>query len=142
MSNNHTLRVNSLAIPDVQGEPLLHPTRLAGREGMNSLFDYELCLKTPDALVPGAVLDAAANLDLDAFIGREITCFIELDGAGEFIPGAVGASGDRVGAGVREISALITDAQLWGEEGRHVQYKLTLRPCPTSRLCQAFAAGS
>ncbi|MDI3383520.1 type VI secretion system tip protein TssI/VgrG [Xenophilus aerolatus] len=71
---------------------------------------------------------APLNLDLDAFIGRDITCFIELDGAGEFIPGAVDASTDRVGAGVREISALITDAQLWGEEGRHVQYKLTLRP--------------
>jgi type VI secretion system secreted protein VgrG len=32
------------------------------------------------------------------------------------------------GAGVRQINALITDAALWGEEGRHVQYKLTLRP--------------
>ena len=29
---------------------------------------------------------------------------------------------------MREINALITEACLWGEEGRHVQYKLTLRP--------------
>jgi type VI secretion system secreted protein VgrG len=27
-----------------------------------------------------------------------------------------------------QINALITDAAMWGEEGRHVQYKLTLRP--------------
>jgi type VI secretion system secreted protein VgrG len=29
---------------------------------------------------------------------------------------------------VRQINALITDAAIWGEEGRHIQYKLTLRP--------------
>ena len=50
------------------------------------------------------------------------------DGAGAFIPGATGASSDHLGAGTRQINALITDAALWGEEGRHLQYKLTLRP--------------
>ena len=53
----------------------------------------------------------AADFDLDAFIGREIACSIELEGEAP-----------------RQINALITDAGLWGEEGRHVQYKLTLRP--------------
>ncbi|WP_373457514.1 type VI secretion system Vgr family protein [Variovorax sp. W1I1] len=83
--------------------------RLSGREGINSLFEYELLLKTPDAL--NFSFGAAADIDLDSFVGQEISCLIELDGAGE-----------------RQINALITDAQLWGEEGRHVQYKLTLRP--------------
>jgi type VI secretion system secreted protein VgrG len=121
-----TLRVSSPAIPVVLGHPALEPARLSGREGLNSLFTYELLLKTPDGRNLGA--SQAADFDLDAFIGREIQCRIELDGSGSFLPGAVGASVDHVGAGVRVINALITEASLWGEEGRHVQYKLTLRP--------------
>ncbi|MDH6169821.1 type VI secretion system secreted protein VgrG [Variovorax boronicumulans] len=101
---SRTLAVASAAVPDS-----LEPVRLSGREGVNSLFEYELLLKTPDAL--NFSFGAAANIDLDSFIGREISCRIELDGAGE-----------------RQINALITEAQLWGEEGRHVQYRLTLRP--------------
>ncbi|MDM0123474.1 type VI secretion system Vgr family protein, partial [Variovorax arabinosiphilus] len=107
------------------GQPALEPVRLSGHEGLNSLFHYELLLKTPDSLNLGA--SGAADFDLDAFIGRQISCSIELDGSGAFLPGAVGASVDRVGAGVRVINALITEASLWGEEGRQVQYKLTLR---------------
>ncbi|CAA2101191.1 type VI secretion system Vgr family protein [Variovorax paradoxus] len=106
-----TLSVSSSAIPQRQGRPALEPVRLSGHEALNALFEYELLLKTPDA----SNLDAsmAANFDLDAFVGREACCEIALDD---------GASG------VRQINALITDAALWGEEGRHVQYKLTLRP--------------
>jgi type VI secretion system secreted protein VgrG len=118
---SQTLTVTSPAIPDS-----LEPVRLWGREGVNSLFDYELLLKTPDAL--NFSFGAAADIDLDSFIGKEISCLIELDGAGEFVAGATGRDAGGLGAGVREINALITDAQLWGEEGRHVQYKLTLRP--------------
>jgi type VI secretion system secreted protein VgrG len=123
---SHALRVRSAAIPMHLGQLALEPVRLSGREGLNSLFEYELLLKTPDALNLGA--GGAADFELDAFIGREISCLIELDGSGEFLPGAVGASVDRIGAGVREINALITEAALWGEEGRHVQYRLVLRP--------------
>ena len=122
----HTLDIQSTAIPLVAGRPALEPVRLWGREGLNSLFEYELLLKTPDALNLGA--SGAKDFDLDGFIGREIACSIQLDGAGQFIAGIVGASIDHVGAGVRQINALITDACLLGEEGRHVQYKLTLRP--------------
>ena len=126
MSSKHTLSVESPAIPLALGRPTLEPVRLSGREGLNSLFEYELLLKTPDALNLGA--SGAADFDLDDFIGREISCSIELDGAGEFIAGAVGASVDRVGAGTRQINAVIAVAAFWGEEGRHLQYKLTLRP--------------
>ncbi|MCR8957943.1 type VI secretion system tip protein VgrG [Variovorax sp. S2] len=121
-----TLAIRSAAIPEFLGRPALEPVRLSGREGLNSLFEYELLLKTPDDLNLGA--SGAADFDLDSFIGREISCTIQLDGMGSFLPGAVGASIDAVGAGERQINALITDACLWGEEGRHVQYKLTLRP--------------
>ncbi|MDH6168253.1 type VI secretion system secreted protein VgrG [Variovorax boronicumulans] len=123
---SRTLAVHSPAIPLVLGRPALEPVRLSGREGLNSLFDYELLLKTPDALNLGA--SGAADFDLDSFIGREITCSIQLDGSGRFLPGAVGASVDGIGAGVRQINALITDAAMWGEEGRHIQYRLALRP--------------
>lgn len=126
MSSNHTLSIESPAIPVVLGRPALEPVRLSGREGLNSLFEYELLLKTPDALNLGA--SGAADFDLDDFIGREISCSIQLDGSGEFIPGAVGASVDRVGAGTRQINAVIAVAAFWGEEGRHLQYKLMLRP--------------
>jgi type VI secretion system secreted protein VgrG len=121
-----TFSVTSQAIPLIQGLPALEPVQLKGHEGMSSLFMYELLLKTPDAMNLGA--SGAADFDLDAFIGREISCLIELDGSGAFVPGATGSSSDHVGAGVRQINALITDAAMWSEEGRHVQYKLTLQP--------------
>ncbi len=121
-----TLSVSSAAIPVVLGQAALEPVRLSGHEDLNSLFEYELLLKTPDALNLGA--SEVADFDLDGFIGREISCNIQLDGAGQFIAGATGASVDHIGAGERQINALITDAQVWGEEGRHVQYRFTLRP--------------
>jgi type VI secretion system secreted protein VgrG len=119
-------QISSPAIPEFLGRPALEPVRLSGREGVNSLFEYELLLKTPEDLNLGA--SGAADWDLDSFVGREISCSIQLDGMGEFLPGAVGASVDHLGAGVRQINALITAACFWGEEGRHLQYKLTLRP--------------
>ena len=111
-----TLSVSSRAIPEILGRPSLEPVRLSGHEGLNGLFTYELLLKTPD----GLNLDAsgAADFDLDAFIGRELQCTVQLDGSGPL----------GLGSGQRQINALITHACLWGEEGRHLQYKLTLRP--------------
>ena len=116
-----TLTVTSPAIPES-----LKPMRLSGREGVNALFEYELFLKTPDTL--NFSFGQAADIDLDSFIGREVSCTIDIDGSGVFLPGATGASADHMGVGTRQINALITDAAFWGEEGRHVQYKLTLRP--------------
>ncbi|MGJ7512721.1 type VI secretion system Vgr family protein, partial [Variovorax sp. GT1P44] len=118
--------MSSAAVPVFLGAPALEPVRLSGCEGLNSLFEYELLLQTPDALNVGA--SEAADFNLDDFIGREITCSIQFDGAGEFIPDVVGASIDHIGAGVRQISALIADAACLGEEGRHIRYCLTLRP--------------
>lgn len=121
-----TLQVQSEAIPQHLGAPALEIWRIDGRELLNGLFEYVVYLRTPDALNVNAA--GAADYNLDGFIGREISVTIELDGAGEFVPGVVGASTDRIGAGVREINGLITDAQLWGEEGRHIQYRLVVRP--------------
>ncbi|MDZ4359759.1 MAG: hypothetical protein U1B84_25645, partial [Variovorax sp.] len=60
-----TFSVTSQAIPLIQGLPALEPVRLKGHEGMNSLFAYELLLKTPDAMNLGA--SGATDFDLDAF---------------------------------------------------------------------------
>ncbi|WP_288404768.1 type VI secretion system Vgr family protein, partial [uncultured Pseudomonas sp.] len=125
---SHTLRVSSPALPVFAGEPLLYPVRLCGHEGVNTLFCYELLLQTPDALNPGTLAEACANLDLDALIGREICCEIELDGSGYFVPGLAGEPVDHLGAGIRQINALVTEASFLGEEGRHLQYRLVLRP--------------
>ena len=48
---------------------------------------------------------------------------------GSFAPGLHGGGGAaNQGAGVREISGLITAARLIGEESRHALYEITLRP--------------
>ena len=124
--SSRTLQVTSPAIPIFQGQPALEPVRLSGREGLNSLFEYELLLKTPEALSLGG--SGAVDWDLNSFVGREISCSIELDGSGQFVPGVTGASVDHLGRGLRQINAVIDKAELLGEEGRHVQYRLTLRP--------------
>jgi type VI secretion system secreted protein VgrG len=111
---SQTLAVISPAVPGS-----LEPVRLSGREGVNSLFEYELLLKTPDIL--NFSFGAAADIDLDSFIGNEISCLIELAGAGEFI------AGKTAPVCARSTPSSPT-RRLWGEEGRHVQYKLTLRP--------------
>ncbi|WP_157755201.1 contractile injection system protein, VgrG/Pvc8 family [Variovorax boronicumulans] len=116
---SHTLAVTSPALPDA-----LEPVRLSGHEGLNALFEYELALKPPDALSFSQV----ADIDLDALIGCEISYAIELDDTGEFTAGVVGGNAGGLGADARQINALIAGAQLWGEEGRHIQDKLTLRP--------------
>lgn len=121
-----TLSVISTAIPSSLAQPVLAPVRLSGREGVNGLFEYELILKTPDALNLGA--SGAADFDLDGFIGREMTCVIALDGAGERLQGAVGGGHGGIGAGIRQVSGIVTEAAMLGEAGRHAVYRFTIRP--------------
>lgn len=105
-STQRVLTVTSSAIPLVAGQPVLVPIKLEGTEGINSLFDYRLTLQTLEA----------SNLDLDGFIGLELTCRIELEGHGHFVPGVAGGSAANQDAGVREISGLITSARFVGED--------------------------
>jgi len=126
-TSTRTLSAVSPALPQHLGQPALVPVRLTGQEGLNSLFTYTLELKTPEALAFAPSL--AANFNLSDMVGRDLTVRIQLDGKGQFIPGAIGASGlANIGAGVREISALISEAKYLREEGRHSVYALTLRP--------------
>ena len=125
------LTVKSAAIPDLAGTPALVPLKLEGSEGINSLFEYRLTLQTPDAM--NFMGGQASNFDLDAFVGLELTCYVELEGHGSFTPGQMGINGGGAGAanqgaGVREISGLITAARHIGVDSRHALYELTLRP--------------
>ncbi|MDH6169539.1 uncharacterized protein involved in type VI secretion and phage assembly [Variovorax boronicumulans] len=80
-----TLSVISTAIPTSLGLPALVPVRLAGREGVNGLFEYEIILRTPNALNLGA--SGAADYNLDGFIGHAVTCVSGLDG--EYSAGSI-----------------------------------------------------
>ncbi|CAN5904296.1 hypothetical protein BH11PSE13_BH11PSE13_46100 [soil metagenome] len=125
-ASDRVLRATGPAIPLFLGEPALVPVRLAGTERVNGLFDYLLTLKTPDDLNIAA--SGAADFDLNGFIGLEVTVAIQLDGSGSFIAGSAGSQTDGLGAGVRQISGMVTAAVMAGQEGRHIVYRFTLRP--------------
>jgi len=109
---SRTLTAVSDVIPLIQGQAALIPVKLQGREGLNDLFEYHLQLSTPDSLhLP---LYRAANFDCNTFLDKELTVHIALD---------AGNTCDT-----RQITGLITAAQLQGEAGRFVHYQLTLRP--------------
>ena len=121
------LTVSSPAIPVVAGQLALVPLKLEGSEGVNTLFEYCLTLQTPDAL--NFMGGRGSNFDLDSFVGLELSCYVELEGQGQFVPGLPGGGGAaNQGAGVREISGMIIAARFIGEDSRHALYEITLRP--------------
>lgn len=130
-SQARTLSVSGVALPSygIDGLPMLVPVRFKGSETLGRLDDYcyVLTLRTNDALAISA--SVAANIDLDKVIGTEVTVSIELEGKGEFIPGLAGNAGmGNIGAGIREITGLVTMARIIGEDGRSILYQLELRP--------------
>ncbi|WP_175689529.1 type VI secretion system Vgr family protein [Burkholderia anthina] len=122
-----TLSVSGAALPAYGGHPILTPVKLTGGETIGELFEYVLELKTPDALAFSQSI--AANVQLDKMIGTEVTVSIELEGKGRFIPGLAGDAGlANVGAGTREITGIVSHANIVREDGRSIVYALTLRP--------------
>lgn len=127
LTHPRVLTVQSAAIPEIFGHSALTPLKLEGSEGINSLFQYQLTLQTPDELAPDLL--QGSNIELESLVGRELSCTIELEGAGTFRPGAQGSSGQpNQGAGQRHINSLITQACFLGVDNRHALYQLTLRP--------------
>jgi type VI secretion system secreted protein VgrG len=118
------LTIRSAAIPELNGAGWLEPLKLEGEEGINTLFEYRLVLQGPG----GGGGGGGGALELDRFIGRELTCCIELEGHGRFLPGVPGGSPAQRGAGVREISGLITQTRTLGQAGQRALVELTLRP--------------
>ncbi|WP_322026840.1 type VI secretion system Vgr family protein [Burkholderia sp. BCC1977] len=122
-----TLSVSGAAVPMYGGQSILTPVKFTGGETIGELFEYVLELKTPDAL--GFSQSIAANVELDALIGTEVTVSIQLEGSGHFIPGLAGAAGmANIGAGTREITGVVSQATIVREDGRSIVYALTLRP--------------
>lgn len=121
-----TLSIKSPAIPVVLNQPGLIPVSIKGVEKLNRLFNYSVILKTPDGLTHlGA---QAANYDLKKFIGQTMTVEIQLEGSGTYGAGAAGGQFGHVGAGTREISGVITAANVKRKVGRYVYYEITLEP--------------
>lgn len=116
--SSRTVTLRATGLPDALAHAALTVARVQGIEGLNDLFNYAVDLKTPNAQLG---LGSAANLDLQALQGKELTLDIELDGGG------IGLTG-QVGAGTREITGLVT--QLVGPiaQARHFVYRVTLRP--------------
>ena len=125
-----TLTASSAALPHFMGQPVLAPTHLCGSEHLCSLFDYTLTLKSPEDLLYSPSM--ASNFPLQDMNGREISVSIQLDGKGPA----------SVGAGSRQLNALITQARYLRPEGRHHVYSLTLRPwlwlATLNQTCRVF----
>ncbi|WP_458766834.1 type VI secretion system Vgr family protein [Cupriavidus basilensis] len=117
--SNRTVTIRGDGLPEILGQVALTVARVQGTEGLNDLFTYTVDLKTADALP--RPYGPAANLDLPAMQGKELTLEIELDGAGSGLAG-------HVGAGTREITGIVTQVEGPIAEGHHFVYRLTLRP--------------
>ncbi|WP_254615999.1 contractile injection system protein, VgrG/Pvc8 family [Cupriavidus basilensis] len=118
-ASNRTVRVAGPGMPEILGRPALVFSKLSGSEGICSLFEYEIELKTPDKAYN--FHGPEGNFDLRKMNGCELTVRIELDGMGTSLDGGIGA-------GTREISGIVDRARYLRAEGRHFVYGLTLRP--------------
>ncbi|MQR02102.1 type VI secretion system Vgr family protein [Glaciimonas soli] len=127
LSAARTLTAISKAIPTILNQPGLIAVAIKGKEALNTLFSYEVMLKTPDSLAQMGA--QAADIDLQELIGQEMTVEIELEGNGTFIAGMVGNSGmGNVGQGKRQINGIITAAKVARQVGRYVYYAITIEP--------------
>ncbi|WP_439683120.1 Type VI secretion system tip protein VgrG [Cupriavidus oxalaticus] len=113
-----TVTVKGTDLPALPGGALTL-ARIKGSDGINTLFAYEVELKTPDHR--HAWFGPETNLNLQAIQGKELTIEIELEGTGTGLTG-------NVGAGIREITGLVHDVRGPFIVGRQVAYRLTLRP--------------
>ncbi len=117
--SSRTVTVSGDGLPELLGQPLLVFSRLSGTEGINSLFEYELELKTPDDR--NVLYGPEGDFDLEAMQGKELTVSIELDGSGSGLDGGLGR-------GKREITGIVTDVRGPYHENERIRYRLTLRP--------------
>ncbi|PZF97708.1 type VI secretion system tip protein VgrG, partial [Nonomuraea aridisoli] len=114
IGNHRTVKASSNAIPDLLGQPQLEFVRVSGREALSELFTYTVDLRPVSLAADQSMLES----DLDAAIGHEMTLSIELDGMGTGLLGGVGA-------GVREITGLITAVELIGGVDNNRLYRYT-----------------
>ncbi|KVT50062.1 type VI secretion system Vgr family protein [Burkholderia ubonensis] len=131
LAQERTLSISGTALPTygTDAPPVFVPVRLQGTETIGRIDEYRylVTLRTADAYAFSPSL--AANHDLDKMVGTEVTVSIRLDGNGHFTPGLAGSAGlGNLGAGVREITALVEAARLVGQDHDSILYELELRP--------------
>ncbi|WP_428719098.1 type VI secretion system Vgr family protein [Undibacterium curvum] len=129
----HHPRALSISGPAVTAGGLagFSPLSLSGTDGINALFSYTLRLQSSDVTGfadLGLSAEPGTAFHPDQVIGKEITCHIELEGRGSFVSGLPGGAAVNVGAGVRELSALVTEARFVGLDSRHAVIECTLQP--------------
>jgi type VI secretion system secreted protein VgrG len=123
-----TVTASGPALPESSTDGVvLQLASVSGEEHLSKLYEYTVGFLTP--LESAMSADEAANLDLKAMIGKELTVTVQLDGMGSFVPGRIGLSGGvNVGEGAREISGIVTQARFAGRRGRQCHYLLTMKP--------------
>ncbi|WP_198390565.1 phage late control D family protein, partial [Burkholderia ubonensis] len=131
LAQERALSISGAALPTYGTDalPVFVPVRLQGTETIGRIDEYRylVTLRTDDAYAFSPSL--AANHDLDKMVGTEVTVSIRLDGNGHFTPGLAGHAGlGNLGAGVREITALVEAARLVGQDHDSILYELELRP--------------
>lgn len=117
IGSQRTVKVTSAAIPQLLGESQLEFVRVSGREGLSELFTYTVDVRPVNVVAAQTMLEA----DLDDAIGLEMTLSIELDGIGTGLLCGVGA-------GVREITGIISAVEQIGGVSDNRFYRFTLRP--------------
>jgi type VI secretion system secreted protein VgrG len=126
-SGSKTLFVTSPFIPQILGEPALVAVTIDGTEAVDSLFSYQVILKTPASL--RHLISDTANFNTAAWLGREMSVQIQLEGNGTVVAGQTGDSGlGNIGAGVREINGVVEAARFLKTEERHAYYEVSLKP--------------
>lgn len=123
-----TFTVSGAALPSLDdGAPALQLRSIRGAEALSKIYEYELGLVTPRSpLLPDSI---AANLDLKAMVGKELTVTVQLDGMGTFVSGMEGTTdAANIGRGEREISGIVTAASLVEQLNRQYRYRLILKP--------------
>ncbi|KUY82395.1 type VI secretion system Vgr family protein [Burkholderia sp. RF4-BP95] len=131
LNQARTLAISGAALPTygVDGLPVFAPVRLQGTEAIGRIdaCRYLVTLRTDDAYAFSP--SVTANLDLDRIVGTEVTVSIQLEGKGQFVSGLAGNAGlGNIGAGIREITALVTEARVAGADRHSILYELELRP--------------
>ncbi|WP_322047689.1 type VI secretion system Vgr family protein [Paraburkholderia sp. J67] len=120
-TQTRVLEVVSDAIPEHYGKKIFEVQRCKGVDKLGRLFDYQIDVRTIEA--NGLyVQDMEKLVDVNKMVGRKLTVCIAMEGNGTSADGEV-----NVGAGVREITGVISRFECMGADDRRMYYRIRLR---------------
>lgn len=123
-----TITISGPAVPSMaDGEPALQLSAIHGSETLSEVYAYVIdCVTPADAAMPET---SAANLDLKAMVGKELTVTVQLDGVAPVLnSGGQLPSDDSAAQFTREISGIVASASFEGQSNRQSHYRLTMKP--------------